>query len=254
MSISDCITAAPDLPVVEPLPPGFPPEEAFRKLRALPHCVWLDSAVGHAETGRFSFLAADPFDYWERAAASTHDLERLEARLAELAVAAAPGLPPFQGGAAGVLGYELGRALETLPRPAYDEFQLPALALGWYDVVLAWDHAAGEAWIVSQGLPELEPAARRRRAAARLRQVRRHLTGQAATVCTQPARQTRVLSAAELAPQFPVPGPAGLKSNFSHAQYLRAAERAIRYVVEGDVFQVNLAQRFSLELEAADPV
>jgi para-aminobenzoate synthetase component 1 len=230
------------LPIVEPLPSALSPEHAFRKLHHLPHCLWLDSALGHPGTGRFSFLAADPFDYWERATASPHDLRRLAARLAEFTTASVPGLPPFQGGAAGVLGYELGRALETLPRPAYDEFQTPVLALGWYDVVLAWDHASDSAWIISQGLPEVEHATRGRRAVARLKAFRQYLAGQAIRPGSEPQLIGK-LSADELAPQYPVPGPVGLTSNFSRAQYLHAVERAIRYVIEGDVFQVNIAQR-----------
>ncbi len=228
-------------PIVEPLSPTPTPEEAFRALCHLPHCLWLDSAVEHPETGRFSFLAADPFDYWQRAVASPRDLDRLAARLGALATATVPGVPPFQGGAAGVLGYEFGHSLETLPRPAYDEFRAPVLALGWYDVVLAWDHASRAAWIVSQGLPELDPHARHRRAASRLAYFRRCLAGEAPPRRGEPPPPP--LAAGDLAPQHPVAGPAGLTSNFSQGQFLRTAERAIRYVLEGDVFQVNLAQR-----------
>ena len=228
-------------PLVEPLSPTPTPEEAFRALRHLPHCLWLDSAGEHPETGRYSFLAADPFDYWQRAVAAPHDLDRLAARLGALATPTVPGVPPFQGGAAGVFGYEFGHSLETLPRPAYDEFRAPVLALGWYDVVLAWDHASRAAWIVSQGLPELDPHARHRRAASRLAYFRRCLAGEAPPRRGEPPPPP--LAAGDLAPQHPVAGPAGLTSNFSQGQFLRTAERAIRYVLEGDVFQVNLAQR-----------
>ena len=79
-----------------------------------------------------------------------------------------PGLPPFQGGAAGLFSYDLGRSLERVPPPKADEFGVPALAVGFYDVVVAFDHAAGRAWIISQGFPEIEPRAAQRRAAERL--------------------------------------------------------------------------------------
>ncbi len=230
-------------PIVEPLSPVASPEQAFQALRHLPHCLWLDSALGHPERGRYSFLAADPFEYWERAHAAPHDLDRLAARLAALATPTVPGLPPFQGGAAGVLGYELGHALETLPRPAYDEFQVPAMAIGWYDVVLAWDHECDLAWIISQGLPEVEPAARHRRAAARRNQFQQWLRDAPSQSAVPADRTADALPSGRLAPQYAVSGPLGLTSNFSRPQYLRAAERVIRYVFEGDVFQVNLSQR-----------
>ena len=88
------------------------------------------------------------------------------------AVTTLPELPPFQGGAAGLLSYDLGRSFESVPPPAVDEFHVPALAMGFYDVVVAFDHVAGRAWIISQGLPEIEPSRRRRRAAERLAQLR----------------------------------------------------------------------------------
>ena len=47
------------------------------------------------------------------------------------------GLPPFQGGAAGLFAYDLNRSLERIARPRADEFQVPALAIGLYDVVVA---------------------------------------------------------------------------------------------------------------------
>jgi para-aminobenzoate synthetase component 1 len=46
-----------------------------------------------------------------------------------------------------------------------------------------------------------------------------------------------------LSSQHPVPGPAGLVSNFSESSYLSAVQRAIDYIYAGDIFQVNFAQR-----------
>lgn len=46
-------------------------------------------------------------------------------------------------------------------------------------------------------------------------------------------------------------GRAPLTSTFTRAAYLAAVERAIEYVRAGDVFQVNLSQRFSTPLPAA---
>jgi para-aminobenzoate synthetase component 1 len=46
-----------------------------------------------------------------------------------------------------------------------------------------------------------------------------------------------------LAPQFSVPGPGGLTSNFSAEGYREAVQRCIDYIHAGDIFQVNFAQR-----------
>ena len=53
----------------------------------------------------------------------------------------------------------------------------------------------------------------------------------------------RDITGRDLAPQYAVPGPAGLTSSFSRAGYLWAVERAISTFAPGDIFQVNLAQR-----------
>jgi para-aminobenzoate synthetase component 1 len=84
-----------------------------------------------------------------------------------------PGLPPFQGGAAGFLSYEWGRSLEPrLPEPQFDDLDLPDVLLGVYDWVVAWDHVEARVWLVSTGLPETSPEACARRAAARAASVR----------------------------------------------------------------------------------
>ncbi|HEY1784323.1 MAG TPA: hypothetical protein VGG30_02200, partial [Pirellulales bacterium] len=50
-------------PVVVPLGTGLAPEEAFLRLAQRRHALFLDSALRDAELGRYSFLAADPFDF-----------------------------------------------------------------------------------------------------------------------------------------------------------------------------------------------
>ncbi|MFH1923958.1 MAG: aminodeoxychorismate synthase component I [Planctomycetota bacterium] len=252
MKTSDCC------PLIEELAPAPNPEEVFLQLCGRPHCLFLDSALRDPILGRYSFLAADPFDYLELAPDAADGLGELAARMSKLESATVGGLPPFQGGAAGLFSYDLGRQLETLPSAAMDEFQVPALALGLYDVVVAFDHVDRRAWIISQGLPETDPASRRRRAARRLDEVRGWLSGgwhalaQRGHVLARPWRRKRrhatrprlpAVRPDELARQHAIPGLAGLSSNFSEGEYLRAAERAIEYIFAGDVFQVNLAQR-----------
>ena len=151
------------------------------RMAGLPHCLFLDSALAHPTLGRYSFVAADPFDFVQFPADGSDALAALAERLARFTAASEPGLPPFQGGAAGLLGYDLGRSLERVPPPAADEFRVPAMAVGLYDVVVAFDHLAGRAWIISQGFPEIEPSRRRRRAAERLAQLRDWLTNAVAT-------------------------------------------------------------------------
>ena len=236
-------------PFVEELIPPPRPCDAFLRLCARPHCLFLDSARRDPLLGRYSFVAADPFDFLSLPADGGDGLAELARRIAEFPAAAVPGLPHFQGGAAGLLSYDLGRSLERLPTPRYDEFRVPALAIGFYDTVVAFDHATGRVWIISHGWPETDAIARRRRAAERLREVREILDepvgGEGNAKCKVQNAKCKMEEdgVLENAPQFSVSRAAGLLSNFTREMYLETVRRAIEYIRAGDVFQVNLAQR-----------
>jgi para-aminobenzoate synthetase component 1 len=230
------------VPLIERLEPRLDSLDVFRRLANLPHVVFFDSAARHPTLGRYSFVAADPVQWLVAPADGSDALADLTGRLSRFATAKLPGLPPFQGGWAGVFGYELARSLEAIPASAIDEFQVPALAVGLYDVVVAFDHGGGPAWLISQGLPETDAEARRERAAARLARFRDWLAGSRLPVAKTNGHSP-ALPPGSLAPQFAVPGYEGLTSNFSAEGYLRAVRRAIDYIHAGDVFQVNLSQR-----------
>ncbi|MFO0903450.1 MAG: anthranilate synthase component I family protein [Pirellulales bacterium] len=239
-----------DFPLCEPLPETLDAEQAWLRLIDQPHVLFLDSATRDPERGAWSFVVADPYRFISLPVDAPAPLDSLRDELTRWSSDAQVGLPPFSGGAAGVFSYELGRSFERLPRTRYDEFGFPALAVGFYDVVLAFDHVRKRGWIVSQGVPESSPAARRQRATARRDQFLSWLQRPAARVfrdskfaASKSATRTPSLSAEHLAPRFAVAGPSGLTSNFSRDAYCRAVERSVEYVRAGDVFQVNLSQR-----------
>jgi para-aminobenzoate synthetase component 1 len=79
------------------------------------------------------------------------------------------GLPPFQGGAAGYLAYDWGLTLERLPAPRFDDLGLDDVVIGLYDWVLAWDHIAAKAWLISHRIPKRRAARARAAQGARAR-------------------------------------------------------------------------------------
>jgi para-aminobenzoate synthetase component 1 len=236
------------------------PEEACTRFLDLPYLLFLDSAsTGHAR-GRFSFLMADPHivvrskgpvtSVWKRGsnvwrAAPGGALRTVEHVLSAFAAEKVEGLPPFQGGAAGYLGYEYGGRLERLPPPPRDNLALPDMVFGIYDWVVAWDHFANQTWIISTGIPE---TGSRREAAAcdRLRMVEGRLSGPARDPVEAPQRHGR-----SLVPSFPVPDvpgadAIGLRSNFSRDGYCESVGRVREYILAGDIFQANVSQRFEV--------
>jgi para-aminobenzoate synthetase component 1 len=231
------------LPLVEEL--RNPPEaaELLPRFAELRHCLFLDSARRDSKLGRYSFLAADPFDYLELPHDRADGLTLLADRMAAFRTNSLPGLPPFQGGAAGLLSYDLGRQWEPVPAPRYDEFKTPSLAVGLYDVVLAFDHVEHRAWIISQGFPETDPTARHTRAARRLAEFRAFVSGDSSQLPPRSHTSPPPLAVSRLAPQFPVSKHPGLTSSFSPDAYLRAVDRVIEYIHAGDIFQANLTHR-----------
>src|SRR5262249_50101466 len=127
--------------LVEEIPPTPEPWLAAQRLAALPHLLFLDSASGPDGLGRFSLVTADPFAWltsrgrqvWLNGSLHTFSdpLTVLADTLDRFRTDPLPGLPPFQGGAAGLFGYDLCHHLERLPRPRFDEFQVPDLAFGF---------------------------------------------------------------------------------------------------------------------------
>ena len=233
------------LPLVHPLDPPPDVGETLRRFADWPNVVLFDSASRRPELGRYSFLAADPFEFEELSSVAfgTDPFARLREWSRRFVSEKIADLPPFQGGAAGLLSYELGAAWEQLPSPAINEFELPWLAVGLYDWVIAWDHELGKAWVISQGFPA-EGAARELRAVERLQAVIDRLNaGHVSNVPVSsdlPASERHVENVPHVLMRSPF-GTGG--SNFSRDNYLRAVERVIEYIRAGDIFQANLSQR-----------
>ena len=171
------------LPLVRPLEVPADPADVAAAFLDLPYLLFLDSASagsGAADDralGRYSFVAADPAivvrsrgrttellqnGTWRQAEGDALDVAR--GWLGDALVDPVPGLPPFQGGVAGYIGYDYGAVLERIPPTRYDDIELPDVILGLYDWVIAWDHSSQSAWVVSLGVPGCGEKERRRRA------------------------------------------------------------------------------------------
>ena len=257
-------------PLVENLAEAEEPVDVAARFLDLPYLLFLDSATGATARsevhplGRYSFLSADPGFLircrnghteigppdGERRHEPGDPLVAVREILRPFAADAVSGLPPFQGGAAGYVGYDYGSLLERLPASRHDDLAVPEVLLGLYDWVIAWDHRLGTAWVISTGMPETG-ATRERRAKERLAMVWERLrrTAPRSTGRAPTAREPRPVSA----PSYPVMGVEngeriGLRSTFTHRGYLDAVARVREYIIAGDIFQANLSQRFQAVL------
>ncbi|HEY3373837.1 MAG TPA: aminodeoxychorismate synthase component I [Candidatus Aquicultor sp.] len=148
---------------------------------------------------------------------------------------------PFTGGAVGYFGYDLNRQIERMPNIAVDDQQIPDIYLGLYREAIVVDHAEHKGYAVAyvpkstkkglceaktrlQCLIEKIPLGASENGELRLR-----VTGK-----LQSTNSDAVAS--------------NLSSNFTRTEYRQMIEAAKRYIYEGDIFQVNLSQRFTVDL------
>lgn len=237
-------------PLIEELPGWLSPLEAFDRLYQEPHAVFLDSGMDPQRLGRFSFIGVDPFlvmkSRGREVSILTADGERrfdgnpfdiLGGLLDRYRLGDFSAPVPFIGGAIGYLAYDLCHFIEHLPASAVDDLQLPESYFGFYDAVLAFDNLERRCYAISTGLPELDRTRRLRRAQLRLEEMEYRLSCRYGP-CKSGDAASRAGAEHELV----------LKSNFTPEGYMRAVQRVKDYIAAGDVFQVNLSQRFEAEL------
>jgi len=211
------------------------PVQAFAPWAGRPWSVLLDSAQQDGARGRYSYICITPFQtlqvrdgsmFLDGARHSGCPFDCLEAMLAHHGQPAMNGLPPFQGGAAGYMGYELARLLENVPVLGVDDMRLPDMAVGFYDQIIAFDGLARRAWIMARdiGAADARPRYDRLRA------------GIAAARANKPPPPPEIFDIN------------GWSANFSRGAYERGVARVIAYILDGDIFQANIAQRFTINL------
>ena len=234
------------LPVIRRLSPDFCLQSAFHKLCSRPGCLWLDSSSaakpgeGREEQGRlYSFLTADPVRSLVASPGDADPWPILDRWCRELPSNVAAGLPPFQGGLAGLIGYEAAGWLEPVGMATQNDLPTAAIAIGLYDWTIAVDHQTGNAWLISQGLDAARPDDRVRRAGERADLVESWLSQPPVAPSLLPPPP---LGRSRLSPQHPTHR-AGVTSNFSSEAFRGAVADIVRRIRNGDSFQVNIAQR-----------
>ena len=199
---------------------------AFEAFADDPVAALLDSADAVGGRGRYAFLAGDPYHVIE-AGAEDDPFGQLACELARLRTESVPGLPPFQTGAIGVLGYELGAALERLPDRKTGGLNFPDMFMGFYDTVAVFDMKLNKAWVVACNA--VQGPGRRSGPDTRARAMAERIAA------ARPARE---------------PGSFGARWRPDQTRVEMEARiaRAIEYIHLGDIFQANITQRYLTDL------
>jgi para-aminobenzoate synthetase component 1 len=212
----------------------LPAVDLFHRLSRRPGCFFLDSAQAAGGLGRYSFVGCEPGLVFAAIGSevritsggqteirAAEPLAMLRGLLAERTAPACPQLP-FTAGAVGGISYEAGSALEGIKGRPTAGPGMPDLHFGFHDGCFAFDHGTGKTYLTAHAAPG----------------------GSDEGILD---RLERVLHEAVAGPApRPVPAAGGTDpaAHWEKSGYLDAVQRIKEYIAAGDVYQVNLTQRF----------
>ncbi len=214
----------------------FPLRNLFPSISHLSHPVLLESSYFNPETGRYSILTAEPYLTFkaelETVIVKTDKEEKFikgdpletlkKVWLSTLPSKIKSPELPFVGGAIGYFSYDLKDFIEKLPSFAENDLKAPLLYLGFYGWAIIEDHLKKEAFLIVTEKSTLTES----EIIKIIKERPLHL----------PWKNHRFK------------GNKSFKSNFTRKKYLEAVKKAIDYIYAGDIFQVNLSQRFQNDL------
>ena len=208
-------------------------KQLFSHIENLPWAMLLRSASESHVDSRYDILVAQPIATFEtigvkttvnvneeRKVSESDPFELLDQYQQQL-LPAAKGHPelPFVGGALGYFSYDLGRRVETLPSLAKRDINAPDMAVGLYEWAIVVDHKLKTACVVGQNIEA-------------------HwnwLSEQQGKSQTEEFRLTTPW-----------------QSNMSEQSYSDKFEHVQEYLLSGDCYQINLAQRFNAKYQGSE--
>ncbi|MFA5410674.1 MAG: aminodeoxychorismate synthase component I [Candidatus Omnitrophota bacterium] len=195
------------------------PFRIFELFSRYKDCFFLDSALNSQGHGRYSFLGIQPF--LKVQTRGEEPFKKIRAALKSYHISFSGNSPPFLGGAVGYLAYDFNLGM-------------PDCVFGFYNSAVIIDHAKKLLYLCTIGFPEKGYRLGKVLAESNFKKLSR-LVCRAVQDKSSDSGQYLYSRASEL------------KSNFQKKDYLAAVERAKEYISRGDIYQVNLSQRFETE-------
>ena len=150
-----------------------------------------------------------------------------------------PGLPPLTGGFVGYLAYDVVRRIETLPQKAEDDLGLPELTMLLVTDLAAVDHHECSVTLIANAVVHAGMSA-----------------GELDAAYADAHRRLDQMQAALATPSAPTvaeigqPEPKQAVSRTPAGEYQPAVEQALEAVRAGEVFQIQVGQRFQVDTDA----
>ena len=212
---------------------------------------------------RYSFIIFDPYAFLrakdgmmetecggKRAISTKKDpLSRLKDSLGAYRQKSIPGLPPFQGGAAGLICYDYARYLEIIPDKEDDLF-LPDICFVMADRLLSFDHILKKAWLI------FCPGARKSglgygdTSGLDWPSVYDETQSEMEKIFEKITHRDLLAPSETRAVKI---GQSDIRHGTAEREYVSMVERAKQYISAGDIFQANLSVRLSAGIGDISP-
>ncbi len=236
------------------------PVSAALKLGGSPSFL-LESMVGGEKWARYSFLGSRPSRIIKgrendiviqdaktgiQKLKTENPLQTVKNEFKAYKAVDVPGLPRFYGGLVGYIGYDMVRFFEDLPRRKKPGLRLPDIFLMSTDTVMIFDNLKGKIKVVSNAsLDHKSPVEAYQEAEEKIETIIGILKK------AKPARRRKRggmgsdLSFATIGHSGAHPAVSDYASSFAREdQFQEAVLRCKEYIVEGDIIQAVLSQRF----------
>lgn len=235
------------------------PVSAFQKIsQESKFSFLLESVEGEEKVARYSFLATDP-ELIVRSQGDQLEIIQVENGRQKREVKPItdtplthirqimrpyrfvnlPGLPRFCGGLVGYLGYDVVRFFETLPNRPRNDLRLPEALLVLAKDLVIFDHLNHKMKVVS--CTAVDPKSGQQALLAAYTKAVNRINKSVAKI-QKPLR----MGGTKIRPKS---GKPAVKSNFSKTAFSRIVNEAKQKIKAGDIIQVVLSQRFSVDLK-----
>ena len=138
---------------------------------------------------------------------------------------------PFLGGALGYFSYDLGRRFERLPQLAKQDINLPDMAIGLYDQAIIFDKHTAKFYLICVDDKRII-----------LESYINKLTLSEAGKASNKSKQTK-----QTKQTFQLTN--NWQANMDKANYVEKFNKVQDFLLNGDCYQINLAQRFSAQYQ-----
>ncbi len=242
------------MPVYAELP-FISPQHIYEAIRS-PYSFIFESIKGPDKIARYSFVGAKPFLTFKvkdgtvkinqdgKTFKSNTPLKIMKELLSTYRVHKQNELPPFTGGAAGLISYDFVHYFEHLPKTAVDDLNIPDAHFMFVDTVIAVDRKLQKTFIIaSPAAEDIINAAEQNtgpdwsnafiKASKTIERLRDKINSYepAAEKTSGPKSSIEV------------------RHEMGKQKYMDIVKRTKEYIKSGDIFQANLSQRVSANIE-----